>query len=190
MTRLALVSLLLVAASVAAGCGFGSGGDSGSPDVAEIPTATLPAATPEAIIVGQVTAVPSGRTYTVQAGDSPGTIAELFGTTSGAIMEANGITDPTALFVGQVLTIPGVDDDFVIAPTDEPPPATDEPEATAEPEPTLDGNVYIVQEGDIPETIAAQFGITTEELMEANGITDPTSLNIGDELIIPAPSGE
>ncbi|MFN8381280.1 MAG: LysM peptidoglycan-binding domain-containing protein [Anaerolineales bacterium] len=44
--------------------------------------------------------------YTVQAGDSLGAIAALFNSTIDDIIKENGITDPNALFVGQVLVIP------------------------------------------------------------------------------------
>ena len=54
------------------------------------------------------------------------------------------------------------------------------------PRPSASGR-YVVQDGDNPSSIAARFGITTEELMTANGITDPTSLQVGQVLIIPAP---
>jgi LysM repeat protein len=42
-----------------------------------------------------------------------------------------------------------------------------------------------VQEGEYPEVIAAQYGITVDALMAANGIVDPSGLYIGQELIIP-----
>ena len=47
-----------------------------------------------------------------------------------------------------------------------------------------------MKEGDIPVTIAAQFGITVEALLAANPGLDPTGLNIGDVLIIPPPPPE
>ena len=46
--------------------------------------------------------------------------------------------------------------------------------------------VYTVREGDILYEIAPQFGVTAEEIMAANGITDPHRLQIGQQLIIPA----
>lgn len=180
---LLLASLpLLVTALLLVGCG-GSGDDAGPPDLSKIPTATPPDPLPQPIIVGAVSPVLQGETYVVQAGDSPASIAARFDTTAEAIMEANGITDPTRLEVGQVLTIPGVASAEESAVVD----ATREPEATPTPA-TEEQTTYTVQEGDIPETIAAQFGITAEELMAANGITDPTSLDIGQELVIPARS--
>lgn len=48
---------------------------------------------------------------------------------------------------------------------------------------------YTVQSGDSPSSIAAKFGISVEDLMSANGITDPTKLVAGEVLVIPGASG-
>lgn len=48
--------------------------------------------------------------------------------------------------------------------------------------------VYIVQPGDSLSGIAIRFNIPLEELMRANGITDPDHINAGQRLIIPAGS--
>ncbi|GBF10865.1 MAG: LysM peptidoglycan-binding domain-containing protein [Tepidibacillus sp.] len=45
-------------------------------------------------------------TYIVQPGDTLWAIAARFGTTPQAIMQANGLTDPNLLYVGQRLIIP------------------------------------------------------------------------------------
>jgi murein DD-endopeptidase MepM/ murein hydrolase activator NlpD len=52
-----------------------------------------------------------------------------------------------------------------------------------------DGPVYIVQEGDTLWSIAARFGLTTDELSQANGITDPNQLALGARLVIPGFEG-
>ena len=183
------LSVFLLLAAGLAWVACGGGGDNAQPlSLSEIPTATPPDELPEVRIVSGTPAGPSGgQRYTVQAGDNPSLIAEQFGVSLEELMEANGIVDPTGLVVGQVLVIPGAEPDSqVLGATATPRPrATTRPTATAEPQ--TDGNTYIVREGDIPETIAAQFGITAEELMAANGITDPTSLDIGQELVIPTP---
>jgi len=46
--------------------------------------------------------------YRIASGDTIGGIAEKFGVTPESIMEANGLTDPTALVVDDILKIPGV----------------------------------------------------------------------------------
>lgn len=49
----------------------------------------------------------SGETYTVQRGDTLFTIAQRLGTTVAAIQQANNISDPNRISVGQVLIVPG-----------------------------------------------------------------------------------
>jgi murein DD-endopeptidase MepM/ murein hydrolase activator NlpD len=47
--------------------------------------------------------------------------------------------------------------------------------------------VYIVQPGDTLSAIASRFGVTTDDLIRANGIPDPNNLAVGMRLIIPGP---
>ncbi len=47
---------------------------------------------------------------------------------------------------------------------------------------------YIVQEGDTLGAIAQTYGISVEELMAVNGLTDPNVLHVGQTLTIPASS--
>jgi stage VI sporulation protein D len=51
------------------------------------------------------TAVPQ-QTYVVQEGDTLSSIAQRYGVSVQALQTANGISDPDALLVGQVLVIP------------------------------------------------------------------------------------
>jgi len=69
-------------------------------------------------------------------------------------------------------------------------PGAGEPESTPTPAAADEEGTYTVQEGDIPVTIAEKFGISVEALLEANDITDPTSLKIGQVLVIPTPTPE
>jgi lysozyme len=74
------------------------------------PTAGSSADTPAAAATGSPTVTspppPAAQTYTVQPGDTLSAIAERHGTTADAISRANGIENPNAISVGQVLTIP------------------------------------------------------------------------------------
>jgi len=196
--------VLVVAGSLLAACGGDDGGPSpGSQsltDPRDVPTAT-PWATPPPVVYvegGPIPVTGGEGSYTVEAGDTAFGIAERFGVTVEELASANNMTveQIAALSVGQKLIIPQR------APTPQPvttaTPETGEPGATTTPqagEPTAtstpaasEEGTYTVKEGDIPSTIADQFGISVEALMEANGITDPTSLKIGQVLIIPTPT--
>ena len=48
-----------------------------------------------------------------------------------------------------------------------------------------DGKYYIVAKGDNPVSIAKKLKVSQYDLLSANGITDPTKLQIGQKLIIP-----
>jgi LysM repeat protein len=154
------------------------------------PTATLPAQLPDVLIVSS-TPQPSGVTsdrYVVQTGDTLSSIADRFGVTVDDIINANNITDPTGLHAGDELIIPSGEatPEPQEEPTAAPTTALQEEEPTAVPTSgSTGGTTYTVQDGDNPASIAAQFGITAEELMDANGITDPTSLLVGQVLTIP-----
>jgi murein DD-endopeptidase MepM/ murein hydrolase activator NlpD len=54
---------------------------------------------------------------------------------------------------------------------------------------TPEGPRYIVQPGDTLSSIAARFNIAVEDLMNANGISNPNLLAAGQQLIIPGLEG-
>lgn len=70
--------------------------------------------------------------------------------------------------------------------TPEPPTATPEP-PTAMPEPPAGGRTYTVQAGDSLRSIAEQFGVTVEAILQANDLTPAQgdALRVGQELVIP-----
>jgi LysM repeat protein len=69
-------------------------------------------------------------------------------------------------------------------------PAPFTPLPTATPTLTPTPIIYVVRSGDTLLGIAAKFGVNAETIQEANGITDPRRLQIGQELIIPRPDEE
>ena len=77
-----------------------------------------------------------------------------------------------------------------VLPSAEPSPtafASAAPTASATPEPTLAPLTYVVVKGDTLGAIARRFGVTVTALQEANDITDPAKIRIGQKLIIPRP---
>ncbi len=69
-----------------------------------------------------------------------------------------------------------------------PVPATpsDTPTPTATPTPII----YVIKKGDTLLPIARKYGVTVKAIQDANGISDPRRLWIGQEIIIPAVEGE
>ena len=56
---------------------------------------------------------------------------------------------------------------------------------TPEPTATPIQSTYVVQNGDTLGNIADTFEVTVDDILAANGITDPNFLQVGQELIIP-----
>ncbi len=68
--------------------------------------------------------------------------------------------------------------------------ATATPEPTPVPEPTP--QVYVIKTGDTLSKVAREFGVTLDQLLEANAdtITNPDRIAVGDTIIIPLPPPE
>lgn len=194
-----IVAACLLTAALGFACGDGGESGTEAPDLSAIPSATLPASLPEPQIIGGGAVQPGGgNTYTIRDGDTLATIAERLGITLEALRTANPGIDAGALRVGDTINLP--------SDAEAPPPATEAPEPEDEPTeapapteaapvptntPSSLGQTYTVQAGDIPVTIAEQFGITVEQLLAANPQLDPRNLQVGDVLIIPvAAEGE
>jgi LysM repeat protein len=70
------------------------------------------------------------------------------------------------------------------------PPPTPAPTATATATATPAPRDYEIQDGDSLSEIAESNGLTTDELAEFNEIDDPDSIQVGQTITIPSPSGE
>ncbi len=109
--------------------------------------------------------------YTVRPGESLFRIAVRFGTTVRALAEANGITNPSLIYAGQKLRIPGVP---AVSPTAVPP--TSIPPATAS---------YTVQRGDTLIRIALRYHTTVSALTRLNNLGSPNLIYVGQVLKVP-----
>jgi len=113
---------------------------------------------------------PGATTYTVKSGDYLARIASQHGTTAGTIRQANGLTTDL-IQVGKVLIIP--------AGSGSPSSSGGGPAIPA------DAVTITVQPGDTIGEIARNYDVTVRELMDANGISDPRKLRVGQTLVIP-----
>jgi LysM repeat protein len=139
--------------------------------VGAVPTATLPGQPTSTGTTGECP-----PTHTVAAGENLFRIALKYGIDWHNLATANGITNEGALQIGQVLNIPGCQQNNA-QPTTAAPGATPVPGSAQS---------YTVQQGDNLFRIALKFGITWQELAAFNNITDPASLQVGQVLQIPA----
>ena len=75
--------------------------------VGQVLQVPAPVAAPETTTTAPVDTTPTYGTYVVRPGDSLSTIAAQFGTTYLELARLNGIVNPDALHVGQILQVPG-----------------------------------------------------------------------------------
>lgn len=123
--------------------------------------------------------------YRVQPGDSLNAIASRFGTSTQALQEFNGISNPNLIRVGQLIRIP-VAGASAPAPTPEPTPApTPEPEPEPVPEQAPQEVEYRIQSGDTLLRIGFKFGVAPSLIQTYNNISNPNLIRVGQLLKIP-----
>lgn len=108
--------------------------------------------------------------YVVSPGDTLTSIAARYGISTSALAQANGISNPNRIYVGQRLVIPNASDSSS-------PPAVPNPPSQA---PATD--TYIVQAGDTLSKIAARYGTTVQNLMALNGLSNANLIWVGQRL--------
>ena len=106
------------------------------------------------------------ESVTVAAGDSLSEIAKANGTTAEKLARINGICNVNSIYVGQVILL-------------------------NDPEPEVETDVVeeslktvIVESGDSLSKIAKREGVTVDEIMSLNNISDPNLLFVGQKLTI------
>ncbi len=107
--------------------------------------------------------VAGDQKHTVVAGDTLWDLAQTYSVTVAELASLNGIEDPRLIIVGDELLVPG-------APAPETPPT---------------GNTYTVQPGENVSEIANRFGLSANELAEANNLNNPRLIHVGQQLNIP-----
>lgn len=162
--------------------------------------------TPTTIATPTATEVPSGGSTTpineefpgrvihrVRRGDTVGKLAQLYGSTIQAIIDANGLDSDARIFIDQNLIIPvRIPNPATETPTFTPIPAqpvTEQPANGAGGGGTGGAqNTYVVQPGDTLSSIAQRFNTTIGTLAQLNGIVNANRIFIGQVLQLPVPS--
>ncbi len=122
-----------------------------------------------AAAVGVAAPAHADEQYTVRSGDTVSHIAARSGVSVARIAQANALTNPSHIRVGQVLTIP-------TGKAAAPAPAAAPAAAPA---------TYTVVSGDTLSRIAQRTGTTVAALASANAIANPSFIRIGQVLTIP-----
>jgi len=189
-------------------------GASGTPGGSATPRAST---TPSGSQTPAAGATSAPGTYTVKDGDSIGSIAVALNTTSQALIDANNLSDPNLITVGQVLKVPAASG---ATPGATPASAGAAAAATGTPRAALPtstasatsaatggantivagtpatggaagGQTYTVQSGDTACKIATSFKVSLDGLASANSTTSDalSNLQVGQVLKIPASTG-
>ena len=100
----------------------------------------------------------------VKPGETLSEIADRHGVSLTRLMQANGISNPNVITAGQSLRLPG--------------------SSTAAAGSARGGSIT-VQPGDTLSDIADRQGVSLNQLMQANGITNPNMVVAGQKLVLP-----
>lgn len=103
--------------------------------------------------------------HVVRAGDTMAGIASRYGITVAQLAEANGITDPSRIYIGTRLSLTGKS--FVA-------------------DNTAGGSAttHTVAAGETLGSIARRYGVDVDELARANGISNPNRIQVGQKLTV------
>ncbi|MDX1993771.1 MAG: LysM peptidoglycan-binding domain-containing protein [bacterium] len=115
----------------------------------------------------------AGVTHVVQPGENLYRIALRYGVDMNSLAQANGITNMAQIYAGQQLVIPGL-----AAPTEGDGAVIENPLIAGTP------TTHVIQPGETLTHIANRYGITVEQLLQSNNITNPNRIRRGDTLTV------
>ncbi len=137
-------------------------------DPTEEPT-TEPTLAPTEEPTTQPEVIAGPQQHVVQPGENLFRIALNHGVTVEALAQANGITNPAFIYVGQVLIIPG----------------GGTPVTPPQPQPGHGEIVHVVQPGENLFRIALKYNLDYFYLAQYNNIANPAAIYAGQQLRIP-----
>jgi len=129
---------------------------------------TLALAALTAVAFSICTAVPAAAdtTHIVRPGETLYRISVQYGTSVGALVQANGLTSAERIFAGQRLVVPSGSSGRPLVP------------GTA--------GRHTVQPGETLYRIAARYGTNVSSLVRANGLASADRIYVGQSLVIPS----
>ncbi|HLS27954.1 MAG TPA: LysM peptidoglycan-binding domain-containing protein, partial [Opitutales bacterium] len=116
-------------------------------------------------------------TYKVRSGDSLSVIAKRHNTTVVELKRLNNLSSDT-IRIDQTLYVPEGGGNRPAARSSS---SSSSSASSASPS----GATHTVKAGETPGGIAQSYGVTVDELMSANNISDPRRMQIGQKLVIP-----
>lgn len=124
------------------------------------------------------------KKYVIKSGDNPWTIARDHGVSHDALLKANDIEDPKNLKIGDVLVLPAG------ATPQNAPKNANKPTPAAAPGPQAgDGwELYTIQNGDNPWTIAKKLKVDHQSVLDLNKGLNFRDLKIGQQIKVPKKS--
>jgi LysM repeat protein len=120
-----------------------------------------------------------GSVHIVRWGETMYSIARRYGTSVQAVLNANGLSNPNYIYAGQRLIIPGGGGGGGSAPS------TGGGGGSA----PSGGSVHVVQRGQTLYSIARWYGTSVSAIMNANGLSNPNFIWVGQRLTIPGGGG-
>jgi LysM repeat protein len=131
-----------------------------------------------------------GGRYTIASGDTVSRIAARFGVSVQTLLSANGLGWSSIIYPGQTISIPAAPTSAIelVSSTT---PAAAEPAPPPEPvrAPSTPTSNYTIVAGDTISSIATRFGVSTQSVLAANGLTASSIIYPGQKLVIPAAGG-
>jgi LysM repeat protein len=110
----------------------------------------------------------SGSYVTVSRGDSLSLIASLNGMTVNELMQLNGLSNPNHVWIGQRLLVRG----------------GGSASATSYNTVASDGSIHIVRRGETLSHVAQRYGLSIQQLMAMNNLSNPNHVYVGQRLYV------
>lgn len=123
---------------------------------------------PGALAAQAVATAAAPTQYTVAAGDTVSGIAGRFGLSTASVLALNGLSWKSTIFPGQRLTL-----------------SSGPVKAAAVSTPAATGGQYAIRSGDTLSAVAARFGVSTQSILDANGLGWSSIIYPGQVIVIP-----